>query len=242
MQAELRVLARGMARWVSDHRTVLMQCEPVVPEILNDRAADNWSPLLAIAETIGENWPEKAREAARVLSGEIETDTTSAGVRLLGDIRDLFHEKGCDRFSSQQLCDALIELEERPWAQWRHGKPLSPHQLAKLLRVYKIASRTIREAGITIKGYYLDLFTDAFLRYLTPLDSILPTETDNSKRHSVTISPHSGVEPLFQKVTETSCDVSKNDLNPATSATSDGVTVQKWGFQEEEEILEGEAC
>jgi putative DNA primase/helicase len=242
IQAELRVLARGMARWTSDHQAILMQCEPVVPEILNDRAADNWSPLLAIAETIGGEWAEKAREAARALSGEMETDTASAGVRLLGDIRDLFQEKSCDRFSSQQLCDFLAELEERPWAQWRHGKALSPHQLAKLLRAYKIASRTIREGGITIKGYHLDLFTDAFSRYLSPLNPFPPSETDVSKRNSVTIISQSGDEPLFEKVTGTSCDVLKNNPNPAARATCDGVTVQNQEFQEEEEILEGEAC
>lgn len=172
IQVELRTLARGMARWVLDHRTVLMQCEPSVPEILNDRAADNWSPLLSIAETIGGEWSEKARNAARVLSGETEMETASAGVRLLEDIRILFQDKTCDRFSSQQLCDLLVDLEERPWSQWRHGKPLSPHQLAKLLRNYKIASRTIREAGVTVKGYHLDLFADAFSRYLTPQDPL----------------------------------------------------------------------
>jgi putative DNA primase/helicase len=157
IRGELNTLAQGIARWVSDHKGFFAQCEPAVPDVLNDRAADNWSPLLAIADIIGQDWPEKAREAARVLSGETEMDTASIGVRLLGDIRDLFQEKDRDRFSSQQLCDHLAELEERPWAQWRHGKALTPHQLARLLRPYKISSRTIREVGATMKGYHLDL-------------------------------------------------------------------------------------
>lgn len=242
IQAELRTLARAMARWVSDHRLILAQCEPTVPEVLNDRASDNWSPLLAIAETIGEDWPAKACEAARALSGESEVDAASVGVRVLEDIRLLFQEKVSDRFSSQQLCDYLAELEERPWGQWRHGKPMTPHQLAKLLRSYKITSRTIRESGTTSKGYHLDLFTDAFSRYLTPLDSILPSETDVSKRHTVTTCAQSGEEPLFEKVTAPSCDVSKNGTNPAPRATCDGVTVRNEEIQGEEEILEGDAC
>ncbi len=242
VQAELLSLARGMARWVSDHRLILAQCEPAVPEVLNDRAADNWSPMLAIAETIGEDWPEKAREAARVLSGEAEIDTSSAGVRVLEDIRLLFQEKSCDRFNSQQLCDLLSEMEERSWGQWRHGKAITPHQLAKLLRAYKIASRTIREAGTTIKGYHLDLFADAFSRYLTPSNTIPPSENDVSKGNTVTTRAQSGDKPLFQKVTGALCDVSKNGINSAPRATCDGVTVSNGDFQEEEEILEGDTC
>jgi putative DNA primase/helicase len=243
IDAELRTLARGVARWVIDNRPLLRQCEPAVPETLNDRAADNWSPLLTIAECIGQEWGEKARKAAVVLSGNSETDTASEGVRLLGDIRELFHEKGCDRFGSEQLCDYLVDLEERPWAQWRHGKPVTPHQLAKLLRPYKVISRSIRVGERTGKGYHLDCFADAFDRYLTPFDDSLPSGGNAvSKGNSVTTGFTTSDSSLFETVTAYSCDVSKNGTNAALGASCDGVTVPNPAFAEEEEILEGETC
>ena len=66
---DLVELCRKAARWVADHRAELDVCDPVPPDTLDDRAADNWRPLLAIAEVIGGNWPQHARTAARALSG-----------------------------------------------------------------------------------------------------------------------------------------------------------------------------
>ena len=43
--------------------------DPVVPNAIINRAADNWRPLLAIAEIAGGDWPERAG-APRVTDGE----------------------------------------------------------------------------------------------------------------------------------------------------------------------------
>ena len=47
---EFAVLRRKAARWADDNFAKLTDPEPNIPEALNDRAADNWRPLLAIAE------------------------------------------------------------------------------------------------------------------------------------------------------------------------------------------------
>jgi putative DNA primase/helicase len=242
LRAHMHILARGCARWAQDHSGILRDAEPVVPESLNDRQRDNWTPLLAIAEVVGGEWTDRARKAAVALSGGEENDSSSAGVRLLADVRELFKTKECDRLGSQQLCDALAELEERPWSAWRHGKPISPHQLAKVLKPFGVESRTIREAGTTQKGYHLDLFADAFDRYLTPLD--IPSDLENpvSKGNTVTTRSQSGDNPLFEKVTGPSCDVSKNGTNPAPMADCDGVTFQNPIFLADEHISEDDAC
>ncbi len=44
---------RKIARYVKDNVESIRECEPSIPTSLNDRAADNWRPLLAIADTIG---------------------------------------------------------------------------------------------------------------------------------------------------------------------------------------------
>jgi putative DNA primase/helicase len=74
---EFAVLRRKAARWAADNFAKLTDPDPKIPDALNDRAADNWRPLLAIADLAGEDWPKRAREAALVLSGEEAPHSTS---------------------------------------------------------------------------------------------------------------------------------------------------------------------
>lgn len=69
LRSELHDLARKVRRWAEDHGDELADREPTVPNELHDRAADNWRPLLAIADEIGGDWPTNARAAATKLSG-----------------------------------------------------------------------------------------------------------------------------------------------------------------------------
>ena len=75
------MLRSQAARWAADNFSKLTDPEPSIPDALNDRAADNWRPLLAIADLAGGAWPGKAREAACLLSGE--GHDTSVNVELL---------------------------------------------------------------------------------------------------------------------------------------------------------------
>ena len=78
-------------RWAQDCTERLRQADPEVPAGLHDRAADNWRPLLAIADDAGGAWPAKARTAAADLSGAGDGDA-SARVQLLSDIRSALAE------------------------------------------------------------------------------------------------------------------------------------------------------
>src|SRR6266849_3883479 len=61
---------------------------------LHDRQADNWRPLLAIADRAGGAWPELARAAACRLSGAGAEPEQGAAVPLLADLRALFARTG----------------------------------------------------------------------------------------------------------------------------------------------------
>ncbi len=157
--------ARRCARWAADNMDTLREIDPKVPSELHDRAADNWRPLLAIAEEAGGEWPRRARSAA--LSLTPREDEGSASVGLLADVCALFDDQpDPDRISSQDLCEALINLEERPWGEWRRGKPLTPNSLARLLKPFGIRSTKLRFGSVTRNGYTRADFTDAFSRYL----------------------------------------------------------------------------
>ena len=62
-------LAEALATWADEAVPILEVTEPGIPEKLNDRAADVWEPLLAIADMAGGEWPTWARQSAITLSG-----------------------------------------------------------------------------------------------------------------------------------------------------------------------------
>ena len=161
---------RHCARLAADIRGQVARHRPAIPAALNDRAADNWWPLLSIAEIAGGPWPSFAFDAALALAGA-EQEAPSANVELLADIKDIFDFRGVDRIPTAGLIEALCEDSDRPWSTWNKGKPISPHQLSKRLKEFSISPVTIRQAdGKTPKGYNLHQFNDAFRRY-TPFQS-----------------------------------------------------------------------
>src|SRR5438128_1586019 len=88
--AELR---RKCARFVLDHAEEIAKAQPQIPEDLNDRAADIWEPLLALAELAGSDWPVKARNAALGLTAVAQEE--SPIVALLLDLWIMFVQQGC---------------------------------------------------------------------------------------------------------------------------------------------------
>ncbi len=145
-----------------------------VPEELNDRAADSWESLLAIADLAGEEWPGRARTAAIVLSGEGEADL-STGMRLLADIHDVFQERGTDHLPTSGLLHDLHDHEDSPWAEW-YGQPLSARGLARLLEPYRVRPLLRRVKGTPQRGYFAPEFRDAWARYL-PAPASVTSET-----------------------------------------------------------------
>lgn len=177
--------ARKIARFVEDHKDVLRDADPGMPEGLHDRACDNWRPLLAIADCAGGDWGRRAREAALTLSGQEDADEQSRGVMLLADIQRVFAEKKTDRISSTDLVSALADLPDRPWGAWAKGKPISTARVARLLRPFGITPSTVRIGEKTPNGYQLSQFEDAFDRYLpnpphpAPKVPTVPTTQEN---------------------------------------------------------------
>jgi putative DNA primase/helicase len=167
---ELMELRRRLLRWATDTTETLRAAKNavVMPEGFDNRRADNWRLLFAIADHAGEEWAEQARAAAIKIEGAV--DTGSIRVRLLTDIRAIFYPEGSaalDRVSSQQIVDELKELEDGPWSDWKNGKAISKAQLAQLLKGFSIFPGNIRGlSGSVVKGYDRVSFEDAWERYL----------------------------------------------------------------------------
>jgi putative DNA primase/helicase len=159
-------LARQAARWTADNTDHVRGADPDIPAGVFNRAADNWRPLLAIADAAGGEWPARARRAMQCIAAAAGADDQSARVTLLADIRAIFAEAATDRLPSAGLVEALVAIEGRPWAEWKAGKPITANGLARLLAPFGVKPSTIRTNDVTPKGYQLTQFEDAFARYL----------------------------------------------------------------------------
>jgi len=149
-------------RWAADNIRAITDHDPAMPGDLDDRAQDNWRPLIAIADQAGGHWPETARTAAVALSSAAAKgdDGMSAGVLLLRDIRDAMGDQ--QDMSSTALIEALINMDEAPWKEWRRGNPITTHGIARLLKPYKV--KPYRGKGGSV--YRADDLADAWSCYL----------------------------------------------------------------------------
>ena len=94
---------------------------PTLPGGIEDRNADIWEPLIAIADAAGGIWPARSREAAVALVTATAEEEPPLGVRLLRDLRTIFGD--ASQLSSKEVLSRLHCLEEAPWNDLK-GRPL----------------------------------------------------------------------------------------------------------------------
>lgn len=170
--------SRKAARWTADNCEALQRAKPHLPVELQNRAADNWFPLLVIAEFASDEWAARVRSVAIALTSK--HDEPSWRELVLRDIKSIFDECGEDRLASNELCRFLGKIEGRPWAEFDQGIPITVHQLAKLLKPFEIAPKVIRtNSTSTPRGYERRMFEPVWERYLdTSPESATPQQLD----------------------------------------------------------------
>jgi hypothetical protein len=175
----LHNLRERLAAWARAHLRELQQATPAMP--LEDRAADTWEPLIAIADLAEGEWPARARHAAATMTAAEaqQEEDTAASVRLLADLRQVFTAAEAEALYTSTILEGLHQLEDAPWADW-YGHPLTTRELARLLRPYQVESKNIREhgTGTPRKGYARADLHDAWTRYvpLHPLHELQPAD------------------------------------------------------------------
>lgn len=152
-----------------DNIDLLKSVSPKFPEGMEDRVRDNWRPLLGISEIAGKDWPQRAAQAYLGLSG-VEIEDEEPKVQLLEDIKNIFNMKGEEELPTTTLLNQLYSLPERPWMEWKHGKPITDRGLSNLLRGFKIRSDQFRYNEKKVRGYRKKDFLDAWERYLSGTD------------------------------------------------------------------------
>jgi hypothetical protein len=219
----LAALRARLEEWAGQVKDTLADAEPAMPDGIVDRPADVWEALLSVADLAGGDWPERARRAAVELNAARQAADPSLGVRLLGDLRVVFHPEGADRVEAmftEALLEKLVAMDESPWGDLR-GKAIDARGLAWRLRRFGVRPGTVRIGEVTRKGYRaVDLY-DAWSRYL-------PSSPGEASRPSQPAQPQ--VTALFDvtdavDVTDTSVTnglaVTRRD---ALTSTCDAVT------------------
>jgi hypothetical protein len=177
---DLDVLGRKSARWASDNMEKLREPEPDVPSGLHDRAADAWEPLFAIADLACGDWPQRARKAALALSGDSALEDSNIGSKLLSDLHQLFEKEPSGILFGAEIVTRLVEMADRPWAEFSHGRPISQSRLADMLKHYGVSPAPIRRDVEQKRGYRREWFGDAFARYLPP-QSVTPSQSQEDR-------------------------------------------------------------
>jgi len=162
-------IGEQLREWAAEVRHLIRW--PEMPEGIEDRNADVWEALLAVADVAGEDWPRRARVAAVSLVTSSMDDRGSIGVLLLRDLRTVF--AGASRLPTETILNELHTLEESPWGDLR-GKPLDARGLARRLSKYsqgenKIKPTVYRDGDSTVRGYLAADLADPWERYLPPL-------------------------------------------------------------------------
>lgn len=208
---ELANVRESLSQAVGQVSDDLVHADPETP--LEDRAADLWEPLLAVADAAGKSWPYLAREAAVYLTRQAaeEDHQQSEGIDLLTDVRQVLEWTKLDFIPTSDLIAKLKGIEESPWREI----DLSPRRLADLLRAYSVHAHRKN----TARGYKRAALEDAFERYLPAYASqaSLPSRSaethgtdsdasvtgDGSKRHPSPIrhSENPGNTPNVTEVT-----------------------------------------
>jgi hypothetical protein len=165
----LREIAHRLATWMATIVDQLVDAVPAMP--IDDRAADNWEPLIAVADAAGGPWPVLARSAAVAMVNASAEEDTQAGLntKLLDDIRRTFTTTGSEFIASRQLVEMLHRVEESPWADFN----LNTNGLARRLSGFGVKPKP--DTTGKVRGYHQASFTDAFSRYL-PVKLSEPSE------------------------------------------------------------------
>jgi hypothetical protein len=123
---------------------------------VDNRDADVWEPLVAIADLAGEEWGLRARTACKALT---ESKELSVGPALLVDIREAFGED-----IQLPTVELLVRLKSLPDSEWRHDT-FTGRTMSKILAEFGITSQAIRYEGEVVRGYKREAFATAWKQY-----------------------------------------------------------------------------
>ena len=187
----------------ADRATTTGPCDGrTVGEGTSPMKTDSTVPALAFPKP----FPTQARHAATALSGRMSVDDDTFSIRLLHDVRQVFTD---EILGSAALVHRLVVLEDRPWADWAGGRPITQARMARLLRPFGIYPTKLRLRARTANGYTRRMFADPWSRYLPrKVEQRNTVNDDGDERDRFRVEPDtagSGSETEVTRVRDEAC-------------------------------------
>jgi hypothetical protein len=165
------VLGERLSEWVTGYADDVGFPEEVPNNPLEDRDADNWESLLAIADAAGGDWPMRARQAAKeITANEVGMSRETVSLELLRDLVSVWQPVTSPALLTSDILRDLWALEGARWDQY-YGRGFSERDLAEFLKPYEVRPTNVNVRGKHGKGYRRDDLFDAWERYLADDDS-----------------------------------------------------------------------
>lgn len=224
--AELRDRA---AAWAEANLKVLADSWPDLPLELDDRAADGWEPLFAIADLAGGDWSQWARAAAVALHGDGPIDPETVGPQVLAALRTLFDDSGEQHglWTREEILPGLNRLDDAPFGSWNDGRGINAHELARHLRSYGVSKQTVRKGEKRLKGYLRKDLEPLWKRYLDR-----PSPPNPAKERGQGDNPYATRESShFEKVTTPPVSPFENGQDPLRDNGCHLVTDENVGWE-----------
>ena len=122
-----------LEHWAAEVFTKLEASDPDIAGLIN-RRADNWRPLLSVADAVGGDVPSRARNALRLIQEQTGGQDVGEHVRLLMDFQTVWDQLRKALLSSEELLAGLCKLPESEWANYRGAsKSITREKMAALL-------------------------------------------------------------------------------------------------------------
>lgn len=165
LHSQLLRVRRQAARWAADNAVRLgaMTVEP--PACGNDRMQDNFTPLWRIAAVLGGPWPDRIAAAYIAQAATDDDDAEPAGIMMLRDIAEIFVGHRSDRVATTEVVMDLIGLEDRPWSDWRNGRPITAQSVAKQMKPFGVKAKVLKLNGTATRVYLRSEVDAAAARY-----------------------------------------------------------------------------
>jgi len=222
LHAQLLRTRRQIARWAVDRAVTLGAMETEPPACGDDRLQDNFTPLWRIAQALGDVWPERIAAAYAARAMAEDEDAEPAGIMMLRDIAELFATRPGrpDRIATTEIVNDLIAMEERPWADWRHGRPLSAQSVAKQMKPFGIKAKVLKLHGASARVYLQSDVEAAAARYTAQKCNLV---TLQQNQQVSTFSKRSPEQKVTPETSHNTLKINEGYGVTPTEAEADGI-------------------
>lgn len=158
-------LAERIAEWAAQIADRVATLRPELPEGVNGRGRERWSPLMRVAVAAGGRWPDAVAELARAELAELDAQRTEGlarkrpAVLLAEHIAEVWPD-GEDLVDGKRLADALVWHAPEVWGEHSaYGRRLTPQRLGRMLSdTYRVTTVRPLVNGERKRGYPVGAF------------------------------------------------------------------------------------